>query len=77
VGSQKLVTGTRQRNSGFIYARQCAELVFRILITPRSIAPGLRNAGGVGIPQRAAMISRAHTAVRRLSGLEAANTRQE
>jgi hypothetical protein len=61
VGSQKLVTGTRQRNSGFIHARQCGELVLRMFVTPLSIAPGLRNAGGVGMPQRAATIALARS----------------
>ena len=68
VGSQKLVTGTRQRNSGFIHARQCGELVLRMFVTPRSIAPGLRNAGGVGMPHRAPMISRSPVGLRRTMG---------
>jgi hypothetical protein len=56
VYSQNDVAGTRQRNSGFIQARQCGEAVLRIFVTPRSMP--VTNCGGLGIPHRAMASSR-------------------
>src|SRR5882724_7335331 len=51
--SAKLLTGTRQRFSGFSQPRQCGDDVFRILVTG-----GPPNFGGGGFPQRIIIISR-------------------
>jgi hypothetical protein len=50
--SAKLLTGTRQRLSGFSHARQCGEVVLRIFVTGKPPARG-----GGGMPQRIMIIS--------------------
>jgi hypothetical protein len=57
--SAKLLTGTRQRFSGFSQPRQCGDDVFRILVTG-----GPPNFGGAGIPQRIMTISRSPLSLR-------------
>ena len=50
-------------------ARQCGELVFRMLVTPGSRFLPSRCRGGVGIPQRAMTISRPSTPFRTIGAL--------
>ena len=63
--SAKLLTGTKQRFSGFSHMRQCGEEVLRILVTA---GPPIR--GGGGIPQR---IRRASALRQRCARLEPDN----
>src|ERR1700722_20411515 len=57
--SAKLLTGTRQRLSGFSQPRQCGDVVLRILVTGKPPARG-----GGGMPQRIMIISRSPPALR-------------
>ena len=67
--SAKLVKGTRQRCSGPSQARQCDEVVCRMLVTPRSTFLPARYCGGVGMPQRAMTSSRPSGPLRMIGAL--------
>ena len=73
--SAKLLTGTRQRFSGFSQPRQCGEEVLRMLVTG---GPPVR--GGGGMPQRIITSSRAVVGVahdrRRIVGKDAGHRRE-
>ena len=67
--SAKLVKGTRQRCSGPSHARQCDDVVCRMLVTPRSTFLPARYCGGVGMPQRAMTSSRPSAPLRMIGAL--------
>jgi hypothetical protein len=67
--SAKLVKGTRQRCSGPSQARQCDDVVCRMLVTPRSTFLPPRYCGGVGMPQRAMTSSRPSGPLRMIGAL--------
>ena len=62
VHSQKLVTGTRQRCSGFSHGRQ--KLLFRL----RTLVTGREPLGGGGNPQRSMASSRTPSSAVRTTG---------
>ena len=73
--SAKLLTGTKQRFSGFSQPRQCGDEVLRMLVTG---GPPVR--GGGGMPQRIMVSSRAGVGVadhrRRIVGKHARHRRE-
>src|SRR4051812_15901896 len=69
-GSLNDVNGTTHRFSGPSQRRQCADFVFRTLVTPESVFLPFRAKAGDGIPHRAIASSRTPSEAVRTIGAE-------